>query len=1388
MVTLDGAELWTATGDPLVPVMTTTLLLPQGTRLGDVTLIGTSHEDVLASQVNLVKAPNPVSFDSEDAESQQWDQVCADSLTPSDLLRFETHLWGGYSVATIAISPVVFDASQQTLGFFQELEFQAMLTEANDPGVLPCVDPTLQGQIASAVGNPELLSTYTVTPLASGDTYSYVIITSATLSAEFQPLVQDKISQGVSARIVTTEWIAQNYQGTENGDLADRIRGFLRDSYIHHGTRYVLLGGDSEIIPARGVYTAVGSGTVDTSLASDMYYACLDGPWNGDGDQFWGETTDGINGGDIDLMPELFVGRAPVSDQAEARNFVNKTLVYSHVAHPNADTVLLVGEKLDSATQGSTSNEIIRQQTLPADRDVVTLYDTSTSSWTTAQVLDQLNASPNLVHHLGHANASYVARMTTSQVAALTNVFPFIMYSQGCDAGSFDTLNLAIAEQMVVAPHAAVATIMNTRYGWYVPGATPGGSHDYALAFFDAIFNQHKTTLGEAFVDSKLDNLFRVSAGGAFRWIHLTSTLFGDPQLTVQTSDWQPPQQAEICGVVYCDDNGNGIRDTAEAGKAGEIVYLDLDRDGHHDAGSQTFTQSRSIELVDYGTTKSQLVVSGVGQIHDLTVTVNLTHTYDADLSLTLISPSGHRIRLASNVGGAGDNFLGTVFDDAADSPVDSGTAPFTGRFQPQDPLALLQGENADGIWTLEITDATAWDTGTLQNWSITFTYDEPFAVTDAQGQYHFIGLSAGTYVVRHEIHEIESQGNTTPGLDGKNIGDPGQTVSLGGDQKVTVDFAVAQPVNLVEWGTITDKTIVGDLGSRSLYAVTAGQDGILSVIVEGANASPSLTVLYDAQGQVMASLGNESSATRWDWQVQGGQRYFLRFSNVQGPQEVRLVNLVDITPDSISVRGTQGNDQIELSLPDHQLIVNGIVYSLAPASSVPGKQLVQIDTLAGEDSLSVRLGDGDASLQAGPLQASIAVNNQEIHIVGAEQLVVRAGSGESVAQLSDSPGDDNFICRPGLAELSGSGFRIQVESFSIVHGYSRMGGDDVASLYDSAGNDRFVGRPEQAVLSGDGYYFRAKFFRYVHAYSLQGGYDTAQLYGSSGNDILVSQREFTRLSSQNYFLRAKFFDSVTAKAGQGGRDTATIIGSPLAETLTAGPRWAELVGPGRQVHVQNFASVRVDGQTGRDTAMLYDSPQDDHFTLRPGLSQMNTPGYQLQVLNFEEITARSQAGGQDVAELFDSPGNDRFISLADESELSGPGFLFRVQQFAIVHGYSTKGGQDVAILYGDEQPSRWVVRQEQTTVTSSDCYRRAKAFEEVFAHGGGQMLDAAMLYDSAGNDLLEVLADRMAIKYAATQVHLQAMGKVNAVSKLGNDRITGQVVDNLLSLVGSWR
>ena len=62
------------------------------------------------------------------------------------------------------------------------------------------------------------------------------------------------------------------------------------------------------------------------------------------------------------------------------------------------------------------------------------------------------------------------------------------------------------------------------------------------------------------------------------------------------------------------------------------------------------------------------------------------------------------------------------VIDDEAGTSIANGKAPFAGAFRPEGSLSLVDGATVNGQWTLEITDDTKRNVGSLSSWSLVIT------------------------------------------------------------------------------------------------------------------------------------------------------------------------------------------------------------------------------------------------------------------------------------------------------------------------------------------------------------------------------------------------------------------------------------------------------------------------------------------------------------------------------------------------------------------------------------------------------------------------------------------------------------------------------------------
>ncbi len=219
---------------------------------------------------------------------------------------------------------------------------------------------------------------------------------------------------------------------------------------------------------------------------------------------------------------------------------------------------------------------------------------------------------------------------------------------------------------------------------------------------------------------------------------NFTSTVFQDgaPSITTGSAPYTGVFEAEggPFAISFDGDNVNGdwilqICDSA----GGDVGTLNSWSITFNSLGASAFTEcgvplGQPIPAV--GTsgpmTPSVATVGTVGTVGvDYSidfVDLDLNHTFDSDLDITLQSPGGLTLDLSSDNGGGGDNYTATVFQDGNPN-ITTGSAPFTGTFEPEGGTlnGTFAGEPVNGDWTLLINDDTGGDTGFLNNYCITF-------------------------------------------------------------------------------------------------------------------------------------------------------------------------------------------------------------------------------------------------------------------------------------------------------------------------------------------------------------------------------------------------------------------------------------------------------------------------------------------------------------------------------------------------------------------------------------------------------------------------------------------------------------------------------------------
>ncbi len=98
------------------------------------------------------------------------------------------------------------------------------------------------------------------------------------------------------------------------------------------------------------------------------------------------------------------------------------------------------------------------------------------------------------------------------------------------------------------------------------------------------------------------------------------------------------------------------------------------------------------------------------------------------NIAVFLESPDGKLLELTSYNGSTGQDYINTCFTPVAGQSIQSGTAPFTGNYQPEGSWTDLDGSPVNGQWNLIVSDNFGLSRlGLLDHWTITFNATNDF-------------------------------------------------------------------------------------------------------------------------------------------------------------------------------------------------------------------------------------------------------------------------------------------------------------------------------------------------------------------------------------------------------------------------------------------------------------------------------------------------------------------------------------------------------------------------------------------------------------------------------------------------------------------------------------
>lgn len=308
---------------------------------------------------------------------------------------------------------------------------------------------------------------------AAGD--GLLVVAPEAFCASLDPFIAFK-QERLETELATLESVLEHGKGTDD---AEKLKRFIYQRWREKGIGFVLLVGDADVMPMR--YMVLDRNTEAAfhyaMYPSDLYYADVateDGTfecWNARAENFhagyFGEVRgehfkdDPINFDQIDYVPELGVGRWPVSTPEAVRLVAEKTMRYERgFEHARAAAagagrsgasgagdwpfragLVMVGGWVDARPRFEQWRELLERR-FAVERRYDRGHEYDVPAPDAEQVVELINSGVGLLLHAGHgSDETWDQCIGTVHLAELDNADRLaVVMSAGCSTARFATL------------------------------------------------------------------------------------------------------------------------------------------------------------------------------------------------------------------------------------------------------------------------------------------------------------------------------------------------------------------------------------------------------------------------------------------------------------------------------------------------------------------------------------------------------------------------------------------------------------------------------------------------------------------------------------------------------------------------------------------------------------------------------------------------------------------------------------------------------------------------------------------------------------------------------------------------------------------------------------
>lgn len=323
--------------------------------------------------------------------------------------------------------------------------------------------------------------------LSNSENYDMVIISTSLYSNFIIPLINHKNSLGVKTFLKTITEIYDNYAGRDN---AEKIKYFIKEAKELYDVNYVLIIGGAMDIPGRYTHIYFNEPfdypTPDEWVfTSDFYYADLYdqtgsfSSWDSNENNIFAEYNWYGNTDDIDLVPDVYIGRLACIDEIQVQNCVNKIIMYenekSWEQHWFTNLIMIAGDGIPFDQENIDESEYLQEFIIDNMDGFIPnrLWATNGGLSNAYNINDAINKGAGFVFFNGHgSHDSWVTYLHNSYVMVPPGYYKVSHIDQ---LTNNKTLPIIISD----ACHHLQYDLYNNCFGWSFVSNPNGG----AIAF-----------------------------------------------------------------------------------------------------------------------------------------------------------------------------------------------------------------------------------------------------------------------------------------------------------------------------------------------------------------------------------------------------------------------------------------------------------------------------------------------------------------------------------------------------------------------------------------------------------------------------------------------------------------------------------------------------------------------------------------------------------------------------------------------------------------------------------------------------------------------------------------------------------------------------------------